>query len=263
MCIARLMQRRQDLWGDASFSLAQSREPVDDARMSLTHAILATLVDGPHHAYRIRRLAADLLGPFFAVNQGQVYATLHRLATRGLVDVAPPERSGGAAGTRATTSMAATLEKPVMGATSGGTAPCAPARHIEPRRFRLTPRGRQELERWLAEPSETPGGAIDLASRLVAIVARGDADGARRLLRARRTRLRGLVAMVERLPLSLCDEAWLGGRSRLRTAARRAILSHLEAELAWLDLAERAVATRLDSVDAISPDRDPTPRGRP
>jgi DNA-binding PadR family transcriptional regulator len=53
--------------------------------MSVRHAILGLLVDGPLHGYEIRSLYEKELVPSSRLNIGQVYTTLERLVRDGLV----------------------------------------------------------------------------------------------------------------------------------------------------------------------------------
>ncbi len=52
---------------------------------SLGHAIVGMLLSGPCHGYALRARFNKGLGPVWKLAQSQLYATLHRLETEGLV----------------------------------------------------------------------------------------------------------------------------------------------------------------------------------
>src|SRR5229473_3031468 len=54
-------------------------------KMSIKHAILGLLADGPLHGYELKTAYEENLVPASQLNYGQVYATLERLGRDGLV----------------------------------------------------------------------------------------------------------------------------------------------------------------------------------
>jgi DNA-binding PadR family transcriptional regulator len=84
--------------------------------MSVRHALLAILSDGPHYGLQLRQQFEARTGEVWPLNVGQVYTTLRRLERDGLVEAegAHPEGSQ--------------------------------------RTFHLTAEGRDELRRWLETP---------------------------------------------------------------------------------------------------------------
>ena len=84
--------------------------------MSVRHALLALLSEGPKYGLRLRQEFEAQTGELWPLNVGQVYTTLHRLEREGNVE------SEGADGTQ--------------------------------KRFRITTAGESELARWLRTPPD-------------------------------------------------------------------------------------------------------------
>ncbi len=86
--------------------------------MSVRHALLALLSEGPKYGLQLRQEFEERTGDVWPLNVGQVYTTLGRLERDGLVeadDVHEDERQRG---------------------------------------YRITPDGEKELSAWLGTPSE-------------------------------------------------------------------------------------------------------------
>ena len=88
--------------------------------VSIPHAVLGLLQQGPRHGYDLKRLVDRYFAPDHPVAFAQVYATLARLESRGRVRLDGVERAEG------------------------------PDR----RRYAITNDGAAELERWLSVPLE-------------------------------------------------------------------------------------------------------------
>jgi DNA-binding PadR family transcriptional regulator len=86
--------------------------------MSMRHALLALLSEGPSYGWRLRQDFEQRTGEVWPVNGGQVYTTLQRLERDGLIESDDAEAEGAQ------------------------------------RRFRLTGEGRAELGRWLETPPD-------------------------------------------------------------------------------------------------------------
>lgn len=86
--------------------------------MSLRHALLALLSEGPSYGWKLRQDFEERTGEVWPVNGGQVYTTLQRLERDGLIESDESEAEGAQ------------------------------------RRFRLTEDGRDELGRWLQTPPD-------------------------------------------------------------------------------------------------------------
>ncbi|GIH03092.1 hypothetical protein Rhe02_11590 [Rhizocola hellebori] len=85
--------------------------------MSVRHALLALLAEGPKYGLRLRQEFQAQTGEVWPLNVGQVYTTLHRLEKEGNVE------SDEVDGTQ--------------------------------KRFRITAEGSRELQRWLHTPPDT------------------------------------------------------------------------------------------------------------
>jgi len=86
--------------------------------MSIRHALLALLSEGPKYGLQLREEFEGRTGEVWPLNVGQVYTTLQRLERDGLVE-------------------------------SDGTGQEGPQK-----RFRITAEGEQELARWLRTPPD-------------------------------------------------------------------------------------------------------------
>src|SRR2546429_644338 len=91
--------------------------------MSVRHALLALLSEGPKYGLQLRQEFEAKTGEVWPLNVGQVYTTLQRLERDGLVESDDAESDGPQKG------------------------------------FRITPAGQGELMEWL----RTPGGAVRTA----------------------------------------------------------------------------------------------------
>jgi DNA-binding PadR family transcriptional regulator len=87
--------------------------------MSVPHALLALLREGPKYGLRLQNEFESRTGEVWPLNVGQVYTTLQRLERDGLVQV---DGEG--------------------------------ARSQKQKRYRITPAGAQELSDWLCTPPE-------------------------------------------------------------------------------------------------------------
>ena len=87
--------------------------------MSVRHALLALLSEGPNYGLQLRQEFEFRTGEVWPLNVGQVYTTLQRLERDGLVESDDPEGDGPQKG------------------------------------FRITPAGDRELAEWLRTPPET------------------------------------------------------------------------------------------------------------
>ena len=77
--------------------------------MSVRHALLALLSDGPKYGLQLRQEFEDRTGEVWPLNVGQVYTTLQRLERDGLVESDGDGDEGPQRGFRITTEGAAEL----------------------------------------------------------------------------------------------------------------------------------------------------------
>jgi len=175
--------------------------------MPLHHALLSLLADGESYGYELKGAFERSVGPQWgALNIGHLYQVLDRLKRDGLVTVVRAEPQ-----------------------------PRRPDRLI----YAITDVGRQELRRWLDEPSAPAAGYRDeLYLKLVAAARAGRAEldatirRERHALLAELHALRRLAATDDGLTALLTEGAALGVEARLRL----------------LDLAEEAAAALVTAV---------------
>lgn len=86
--------------------------------MSVKYALLGILAEKEHHGYELKCRFDERVGDFWSLNYGQIYTTLDRLEREGLVEW------------------------------RGEAQPHRPDRKV----YRITPKGRRELEEWLSRP---------------------------------------------------------------------------------------------------------------
>src|SRR5258708_9477714 len=77
--------------------------------MSVRHALLALLSDGPKYGLQLRQEFEDRTGEVWPLNVGQVYTTLQRLERDGLVESDDDDDEGPQRGFRITTAGATEL----------------------------------------------------------------------------------------------------------------------------------------------------------
>jgi len=130
--------------------------------MPLDHAILAVLTRGPLHGHALGKELDRLLHGLWAVNPGQVYATLGRLTRAGAV--APVEADGA------------------------GRA----------RAYALSAAGWTALRRWLDRPRAQDAHADPFLQQLAVLLANGDRERTARALAGQRRRCTALRTLLER-----------------------------------------------------------------
>jgi DNA-binding PadR family transcriptional regulator len=169
--------------------------------MPLHHAVLALLADKPAHGYELKGSFEQAVGDQWGgLNIGHLYQILDRLGRDGLIE---SERQ---------------------------------AQSVKPDRVvhRLTPAGRAELDRWLAEPSaRLRGYRDDFFLKLMAAVQAGDQSTLDGVLRRQRAHLlkelHGLAEARAQAPSSVV--------ALLITAAEL----HIRADLGVVDAAEQSL----------------------
>ena len=170
--------------------------------MSVRHALLALLGQGPRHGYGLKHEFEARLGQTWPLNVGQVYTTLARLERDGLV---APEPEGGDDGER--------------------------------RAFRVTGAGRAALAQWLSTPVPRDALARDeLLVKVVAALEEGP-EPTVRVIRAQRT---ATLELLQRHTRTRAEAARRGDLPRL--LAVDLLIAHAEADAAWLDRCEARVA---------------------
>jgi DNA-binding PadR family transcriptional regulator len=114
---------------------------LEDA-MSVRHALLALLSEGPKYGLQLREEFEARTGEVWPLNVGQVYTTLQRLERDGLVEAASGDEPAGQAAPGTTPGNA-----PAHAAL--GNTPGAPQKA-----YRITDAGSAELAQWLRMPPD-------------------------------------------------------------------------------------------------------------
>lgn len=169
--------------------------------MPLHHAVLALLADKPAHGYELRSSFEQAVGEQWGgLNIGHLYQVLDRLSRDGLIE---------------------SRRQP---------QPIKPDRVVH----HLTPAGRAELDRWLAEPSPRARGyRDDFFLKLMAAAQRGDQATMNGVLRRQRTHLlRELHSLAD---------ARADAGSPIDTLLITAAELHLRADLGVVDAAEQSM----------------------
>ncbi|WBB66432.1 PadR family transcriptional regulator [Micromonospora sp. WMMD812] len=166
--------------------------------MAIQHAVLALLARGPSYGYELKGDFEGAVGPQWGpLNIGHLYQILDRLSRDGLVVAARQPQA------------------------------------VKPDRvvYEITPEGRAELERWLAEPSPRAGGfRDDFFLKVTAAARSGSAATVRAVLSNQRGHLLRELRNLDGLRRK-ADDPVVG---LLLAAAGR----HVEADLAFVDDAE-------------------------
>jgi DNA-binding PadR family transcriptional regulator len=170
--------------------------------MSLHHAVLALLADRPAHGYELKGRFEQAVGEQWGgLNIGHLYQVLERLARDGLIE---SERQ---------------------------------PQQIKPDRMvhRLTPDGRAELDRWLAEPAvRAHGYRDDFFLKVMAAARSGDRATLSGVLdRQRAHLLRELHA--------LAMARGLAGGAAVESLLITAAELHIRADLGIIDEAEQTI----------------------
>ncbi|SCL63240.1 PadR family transcriptional regulator [Micromonospora peucetia] len=166
--------------------------------MAIQHAVLALLAGGPSYGYELKGAFEEAVGPQWGpLNIGHLYQILDRLSRDGLV-------------------VAERHPQPVK-----------PDRVV----YEITPDGRAELDRWLAEPSPRSGGfRDDFFLKVTAAARSGEPATVRAVLSNQRGHLMRELRNLDGLRRRT-DDPVVG---LLLSAASR----HVEADLAFVDDAE-------------------------
>jgi DNA-binding PadR family transcriptional regulator len=188
--------------------------------MAIQHAVLALLAGGSSYGYELKASFEAAVGPQWGpLNIGHLYQILDRLSRDGL---AAAERQ---------------------------------AQAVKPDRvvYEITTAGRDELDRWLGEPSPRAGGyRDDFFLKVTAAARSGRPELVRRVLRNQRGYLLRELRNLDGLRRQAGDPVV----GLLLSAASR----HVEADLAFIDDAEAALLGDGGAVLATLASR---PRPRP
>jgi DNA-binding PadR family transcriptional regulator len=173
--------------------------------VAVREGILALLAGGPRHGYDLRSEFEDRTAKLWNLNSGQVYTTLDRLVRDGLVETA-----GSGEDDRR-------------------------------RPYRITPAGRQELDRWLDASTWTVDPPRDELLMKILLVA-DDVDRAPKVIATHR---HALLGQLQRLR---AEQRQAGAHRPLAAhLAADALVARLESDLHWLDRCEQRFARRTEA----------------
>jgi DNA-binding PadR family transcriptional regulator len=203
--------------------------------MSVRHALLALLSEGPKYGLQLREEFEANTGQVWPLNVGQVYTTLQRLERDGLVAPLGDDGTPGAGG-----------DGP------GGGVPGAPQKA-----FRITDAGAAELADWLRVPPDLSVPPRDDLVMKILIAARVPGSDVHDVIQGHRRYLVQLMQEWTRLKQGAADG---GDRPDLAFGlVVDAELFRLDAVVRWLDAAEgrlrRAAADGVPLASALSQGR--------
>jgi DNA-binding PadR family transcriptional regulator len=177
--------------------------------MALHHAVLALLAVKPAHGYELKGSFDEAVGDQWGgLNIGHLYQLLERLSRDGLIE---SERQ---------------------------TQTVKPDRLVH----RLTPAGRDELRRWLAEPSpRTRGYRDDFFLKVMAAAQMGDAAALRQVLSGQRAHLLRELRSLADARAHLAPGLPPAGSSPVVDLLLTAAELHARADLGVVDAAEQGL----------------------
>jgi DNA-binding PadR family transcriptional regulator len=170
--------------------------------MPIQHAVLALLEDRESHGYELRAQFREAVGPQWGdLNIGHLYQVLDRLVRDQLVTKREVEQDN------------------------------RPDKYV----YRITAAGRNELEDWLAQPSQRQGGYRDDFFLKLAAASRLGRTTLKRVLRTQREAYVAELSALAQLSSQHRDEP-------LVSLLIRAAILHTEANLKIVERAERDAA---------------------
>jgi len=177
--------------------------------MSVKYALLGILSERERHGYDLKDAFDERVGEFWALNFGQIYSTLDRLEREGLVE----KRSEA-------------QEK-------------RPDRNI----YRITSKGRRELDDWLSRPVVRPRALRD---ELFIKLLFHDPDDREALLDLIQKQKHVYMAHMQALTRRKFELSKRSDRAELFVTEflMDAALFHAEADLKWLGQTEQKLAAR-------------------
>jgi len=172
--------------------------------MSVKHALLGILSERSRHGYELKSAFDERVGEFWSLNYGQIYTTLDRLEREALVEW------------------------------RGEPQPKRPDRKI----YRVTAKGRRELDRWLRRPVTRARALRDELFIKLLFRRRPDIESVLDLIAKQKqvylTRMKRLAEKKGDLAKRPARE-----RSSVSELLIDAALFHAEADVRWLGHAEQ------------------------
>jgi DNA-binding PadR family transcriptional regulator len=189
--------------------------------MSVRHALLALLSEGPKYGLQLREEFEARTGEVWPLNVGQVYTTLQRLERDGLV-----------------------VEQDAPGVPSAPGAPGAPQKA-----YRITEAGSAELTEWLRVPPDLSSPPRDELVMKVLVASTVPGTDVHEIIQAHRTYL--VQLMQEWIRLKEDDD----GTDVAFALVVDAELFRLDSVVRWLDAADARL--RRAMADGWTPARAP------
>jgi DNA-binding PadR family transcriptional regulator len=192
--------------------------------MSVRQSLLAILDQGPCYGYQLRHEFDRRTGSTWPLNVGQIYNTLERLERDGLVQRGDTDERG----------------------------------HVY---WRITDAGSAEVAQWLSSPVvRTPATRDELAIKLAVAATLPGVDVAGALQAQREASLRQLDALKSAIhPGTAAD----GPEELAWSLVRDSMIFAAEAEVRWLDHAERLLAQHPQHAMDLELATERPKRGRP
>ncbi|GAA2929045.1 helix-turn-helix transcriptional regulator [Microbacterium luteolum] len=192
--------------------------------MSVRQSLLAILDQGPCYGYQLRHEFDRRTGSTWPLNVGQIYNTLERLERDGLVQRGDTDERG----------------------------------HVY---WRITDAGSAEVAQWLSSPVvRTPATRDELAIKLAVAATLPGVDVAGALQAQREASLRQLDALQSAVhPGTAAD----GPEELAWSLVRDSMIFAAEAEVRWLDHAERLLAQHPQHAMDLELATERPKRGRP
>ncbi|WP_396668641.1 PadR family transcriptional regulator [Microbacterium sp. R86528] len=192
--------------------------------MSVRQGLMAILNQGPCYGYQLRAEFDRRTGSTWPLNVGQIYNTLDRLERDGLVTKADLDEQG----------------------------------HVY---WKITDAGSSEVDNWLGTPVRRTGGTRDELAIKLALAATLPGVDVATLIEAQR---QVSLAQLDELQRTQPEGA---GTNDPRALARSIVVDSMictaEAELRWLDRAERRLAQHPERSMAFELSEERPKRGRP
>ena len=200
--------------------------------MSVRHALLALLSEGPKYGLQLREEFEARTGEVWPLNVGQVYTTLQRLERDGLVAAAGTAGAGG------------------DGEPAEHDAPGAPGAPGAPQKaYQITEPGSAELARWLRVPPDLSSPPRDELVMKVLVAVTVPGTDVHEIIQAHRTYL--IQLMQEWTRLKEDDD----GSDVSFALVVDAELFRLDSVVRWLDAADGRL--RRAAADDWTPARAP------
>jgi DNA-binding PadR family transcriptional regulator len=188
--------------------------------MSIRHAMLALLSEGPKYGLRLREEFEARTGDVWPLNVGQVYTTLQRLERDGLITPAPSSAS---------TSSSVSSSASSSGAGAGGDDDGTQKLYI------ITDEGAAELARWLRTPPDLSSPPRDELVMKILVALRVPGTDVRDVIQAHRRYLVELMQQWTRIKEDDAEE------DMSMSLAVDAELFRLDSVVRWLDAAEARI----------------------